>query len=568
MKMTLAPYTTIRYVPVRYCGRYVGRRCTHTKMMGQLTMKFARRERSSAPCVGGRMIRTILFCVVCSMALRWTQVLISFSPSQPQNSLLSPPQPSKNVVIANANQNDNSSTMHNATDKNEVKNNIDVRNNLRANTSSQRTLSEFNQPSTYRQTETAITSLIYPLHAKSGTHHAYLYIGTPPQRQTLIVDTGSRLTAFPCQPHCPDCGTHASDQFHLDASTSHTIVPCDECKLDQVDFPLEEYMAGDGIGGNSGDGPSLLRGAVPNNQLKIKNQQQQKTQRNLFPTSCVNNKCGIDQRYTEGSSWKAFEVQDKVWLGHDDAKQSVETHAQYATPFVFGCQISEQGLFKTQYADGIMGLSMYTQTLVGTWYEQGKIDHESFSLCLNRNGGHISLGGTPNDEHNLPMQYTPFAKQQVWYYTVSVTSISVGSHVLPKSILQFVNDHKGTIVDSGTTDTFISHKVAQSFIFAWEKITKRKYNNRLQTYTYEEFNELPVITFELEGGIQWEITPEAYMEDVEVAKMRDVKNTNDNANIHDPDVRWEGKRAFISRVYVDEPHGVVLGSNASKLSVI
>ena len=81
-------------------------------------------------------------------------------------------------------------------------------------------------------------------------------------------------------------------------------------------------MAGDGIGGNSGDGPSLLRGAVPNNQLKIKNQQQQKTQRNLFPTSCVNNKCGIDQRYTEGSSWKAFEVQDKVWLGHDDAKQS------------------------------------------------------------------------------------------------------------------------------------------------------------------------------------------------------------------------------------------------------
>ena len=530
------------------------------------TMKFARRVRSSTPaCVGlvlsGRMIRTILLCVVCSMALRWTQVLISFSPAHPQSSILSsPPQPSKNVANA----------MHNTTDKIGVKNNNDANKNLRANVSPQRTLSEFNQPSTYRgQTETApITSLIYPLHAKSGTHHAYLYIGTPPQRQTLIVDTGSRLTAFPCQPHCPDCGTHASDQFQLNASTSHTIVPCDECKLDQVDFPLEEYMAGDGIGGNSGDGPSLLRGAVPNNQLKMRTQQQQ-TNRNLFPTSCVNNKCGIDQRYTEGSSWKAFEVQDKVWLGHDDTNQSVETHAQYATPFVFGCQISEQGLFKTQYADGIMGLSMYTQTLFGTYYEQSKIDHESFSLCLNRNGGHISLGGIPNhhQEHNLPMQYTPFAKQQVWYYTVSVTSISVGTHVLPKSILQFVNDHKGTIVDSGTTDTFISHKVSQPFIFAWEKITKRKYNNRLQTYTYEEFNGLPVITFELEGGIQWEITPEAYMEDVEVAKMRDVKNTNDNANIHDPNVRWEGKRAFISRVYVDEPHGVVLGSNASKFYV-
>lgn len=25
---------------------------------------------------------------------------------------------------------------------------------------------------------------------------------------------------------------------------------------------------------------------------------------------------------------------------------------------------------------------------------------------------------------------------------------------------------------------------------------------------------------------------------------------------------WNGKRGFISRIYIDEPHGVVLGSNA------
>ena len=30
----------------------------------------------------------------------------------------------------------------------------------------------------------------------------------------------------------------------------------------------------------------------------------------------------------------------------------------------------------------------------------------------------------------------------------------------------------------------------------------------------------------------------------------------------DPNNKWEGTRGFISRVYVDEPHGVVLGSNA------
>ena len=27
-------------------------------------------------------------------------------------------------------------------------------------------------------------------------------------------------------------------------------------------------------------------------------------------------------------------------------------------------------------------------------------------------------------------------------------------------------------------------------------------------------------------------------------------------------IPWEGKRGFISRIYIDEPHGVVLGSNA------
>jgi hypothetical protein len=36
---------------------------------------------------------------------------------------------------------------------------------------------------------------------------------------------------------------------------------------------------------------------------------------------------------------------------------------------------------------------------------------------------------------------------------------------------------------------------------------------------------------------------------------------NKTAN-DDPNNQWEGTRGFISRVYVDEPHGVVLGSNA------
>lgn len=37
-----------------------------------------------------------------------------------------------------------------------------------------------------------------PLHAGYGTHYSYFYVGTPPQRVSVIVDTGSHWTAFPC----------------------------------------------------------------------------------------------------------------------------------------------------------------------------------------------------------------------------------------------------------------------------------------------------------------------------------------------------------------------------------
>lgn len=237
--------------------------------------------------------------------------------------------------------------------------------------------------------------------------------------------------------------------------------------LSRKDFELEAYFKGDGIGGNSGDGdvnvnliPNSLRGASAT------------TKRRTSQESCKKKQCKINQRYTEGSSWNAFEVKDNVWLGFEDHAESNAQHATYSRPFIFGCQTSEQGLFKSQYADGILGMSMYTQTLIGSWYKQGSIQHDSFSLCFNSKGGHMSIGGVGSSHeqtqqsskgarHLTPMQFIPLARYNSWYYTVHITSISVGEHVLPSDTLQFLNDHKGTIVDSGTTDTFLSHKVAK-----------------------------------------------------------------------------------------------------------
>ncbi|KAL3823788.1 hypothetical protein ACHAXA_011575, partial [Cyclostephanos tholiformis] len=546
-------------------------------------MKFSRRNSHPTHRLG-RTSLSLLVCVVFCLALSWTLVLVSFPLSMrmtPKTSSLPllamrldsergmswkvrTPRPLDSFYIVSDEQRGQNEFVYNLSNK---QNGQPSWNNkpggIPAADPITKTSTEL-QPSQHNQTA-PLSSLIYPLHAKSGTHHAYLYIGTPPQRQTLIVDTGSRLTAFPCHPHCSDCGKHASEPFYLNESSSHTIVACDKCRLNQVDFQQEEnYFSDDGIGGKSENGLYSLR--------RKKNTQAERSlrQRASFPKSC---QCGIDQKYTEGSSYKAFEVKDRVWLGLNEVVTSVEEHDEFATPFVFGCQVSEKGLFKSQYADGIMGLSMYTQMLVGVFSRHGSITHESFSLCLNRAGGHISLGGialtydrTPDPEEKIsnegrlltPMKFTPFAKLNVWYYTVTVTSISVGQAVLPNSILRYVNDHKGTIIDSGTTDTFISHKLENAFTSAWETIVGKRYHNRLQEYTYQQFNELPVISFELQGGVQWEIKPESYMEADDVNQYR---NETNNKYDH-PSIPWEGTRKFTSRIYVNEPAGVVLGSNA------
>jgi len=47
-----------------------------------------------------------------------------------------------------------------------------------------------------------------------GTHYVDLWVGSPiPQRQTVIVDTGSSVTAFPCK-GCHECGFDDNAEYH------------------------------------------------------------------------------------------------------------------------------------------------------------------------------------------------------------------------------------------------------------------------------------------------------------------------------------------------------------------
>lgn len=359
-------------------------------------------------------------------------------------------------------------------------------------------------------TDSLATNFTVPLHAHSGTHHVHVYIGSPPQRQTLIVDTGSRVMAFPCKP-CRSCGNHASPYFDPSRSTTQRVSKCGNCRLDGIST-----------------------------------------------CSLFGDQCQIHQKYTEGSSWSANEVEDIVWLGTSNVVESIEDHMQLAIPYAFGCQTSIEGLFQKQYADGILGLARHETSLVAAYFRAKAIPRNAFSLCLTIDAGSLSLGGSmPAQFHMEPMKMTPITREHGWY-SVEVTQLLVGDIEVTSpesrvSLLHSINAGKGCILDSGTTDTYLPSKLAKSFgkaaMITTDGLTDFSDGVRRRSYSFAEFEMLPNLTFVMANNVTLTMQPRYYMEGITLDHLNEVET-------------WTGKKVLTNRVYLDEAEGAVLGANA------
>jgi hypothetical protein len=74
-----------------------------------------------------------------------------------------------------------------------------------------------------------------PIFGNSSSLNYYfvnVYLGNPPQKQSVIIDTGSHLTAVPCMPYCQSCGKHMNSYYDAKKSNSSEIVDCNSatCK--------------------------------------------------------------------------------------------------------------------------------------------------------------------------------------------------------------------------------------------------------------------------------------------------------------------------------------------------
>mgnify|MGYP000214415144 CR=1 FL=1 len=237
-------------------------------------------------------------------------------------------------------------------------------------------------------------SEIYGSVEELGYYYVEVHVGTPPITQTVIVDTGSTVTAFPCV-GCTNCGSHMDIYFDYRNSNTSRVVTCHE---------------------------------------------------GVHCSSCHNDKCGYSQGYAEGSSIAGYLVEDYFGFGNN---QEVR--------FVFGCHTKETNMFRSQKADGIMGLGFTRRnkgTLVDALYENEIVSTDVLGLCLGKTDGFMTVGGFNSSNHLEPIKWVPMHENP--FYSLTVSDIKVGGVSLEV-------DNQDTIIDSGTTFAYLSTSSFNAF---------------------------------------------------------------------------------------------------------
>jgi len=387
-----------------------------------------------------------------------------------------------------------------------------------------------------------------------GTHYVDVWVGTPTaQRQTVIVDTGSGVTAFPCS-KCDDCGEsyHTDGYFMESESDTFETVDCDSC----------------------------MRGHCSSwNNQKV---------------------CRISMSYQEGSSWAAYEARDWAYVGgpHDEPLETGISITQsekeenlgddpfHASAFAFrldfGCQTSLTGLFKTQLADGIMGMDNGETSFWKQMKSSGSIDSNNFSLCFAKQtialrdgtmAGTLTMGGVDTRLHETPMVYASNTRT-TGFYAVKLRKIylregggeSAKSEDLTKVRPIDIDDdslnYGGVIVDSGTTDTYFTSKLAAPFKQAWKEIVGTDYTHSKVALTNEQLLALPTILFQLEADSASSVADPSSVTglsaDVDPSNPTDVLIALPATHYMEYNEQ-EGK--YTARFYIEESSGSVLGAN-------
>ena len=323
-----------------------------------------------------------------------------------------------------------------------------------------------------------------------GAYYVDIYLGVPAQRQTLLIDTGSISTALPCS-GCLDCGetNHTNTNFAEHLSSSFRKLTCSEC--------LKGYC------------------------------------------DTTTNTCDVSSHYAEGSSWHGAEATDFAYAGglhsgsldpslqsNDDdvfSGSNPENAVKYRFPLKFTCMDSMVGAFKSQQANGIMGLGLRNSSIWQQMYAAGALKNKMFSICFRkhpftprgkmpRSIGALTLGGVDTRLNSSEMKYMQFKNSDDLFgvhlkdifvhpgggQKISDLDLSTGM-MYSLGISEEILNKGFMILDSGTTDTILPKDIKPKLDKLFKQFTGMEFPTSPVKLTPEEMIKWPTLIFSMKS---------------------------------------------------------------------
>ncbi|XP_020538206.1 aspartic proteinase 39 isoform X2 [Jatropha curcas] len=315
----------------------------------------------------------------------------------------------------------------------------------------------------------------------NGSSNPLLYftkvkLGSPPREFNVQIDTGSDVLWVSCSScsNCPQSSGLGVQLNYYDAASSTTALP------------------------------------VPCSH-PICTSEMQTTATQCSPQS---NQCSYSFQYGDGSGTTGYYVSDTFYF---DAVLGESLIANSSAAIVFGCSTFQSGdLTKTDKAvDGIFGFGQGDLSVISQ-LSSHVITPRVFSHCLKGQGGGggiLVLG----EILEPGIVYSPLVPSQP-HYNLNLLSIAVNGQLLPIDPAAFAtSNNRGTIVDSGTTLTYLVEEAYDPFVSAITAVvspsavpTKYK-GNQCYLVSTSVSQVFPPVSFNFAGGASMLLKPEEYL---------------------------------------------------------
>ncbi|KAK2971523.1 hypothetical protein RJ640_017892 [Escallonia rubra] len=268
----------------------------------------------------------------------------------------------------------------------------------------------------------------------SGQYLVHLLLGSPPQPLLLVADTGSDLIWATCSA-CRNCSSRPpSSAFLPRHSSSFSPHHCYNSACQLVPHPESTHCS----------------------------------------RTRLHSPCRYEYTYSDGSLTSGFFSREKATFN-----STVEHHS-----LSFGCGFHVTGPSVTgpsfKGAQGVMGLGRGPISLPS---QLGRRFGNKFSYCLMdytlspTPTSYLLIGGSKNATVSRKMSYTPLQTNALspTFYYIGIESVHVGKSKLRISPSVWAVDrlgNGGTVVDSGTTLTFLADPAYRRILAAFKRLVK------------------------------------------------------------------------------------------------